>query len=266
MPVTFSIAFVAGVTPTKWTRIWESRRPEVELGVFRTTPVEQEAVLRDGRADVSLVRLPIDEDGLSLINLYNEIPVVVVAKDHFVADADSVVVADLVDEHLLQDPDDVPEWRDAAVEVRDGSRRALPVMRDWDEVMEQVAAGVGIVIVPHSVARLYSRKDVVAKPMEDTAESRIALAWRTDNTTADVEEFIGIVRGRTRDSSRTNAPAAGDEPVKKEKKTAKAKAAAKAVRAAAAAAKPATPRKTQNAPGRTRNSPSPQAGKRRGGR
>ena len=265
MPVTFSIAFVAGVTPTKWTRIWESRRPDVPLEVFRTTPEEQEAVLRDNRADVSLVRLPINEEGLSLIALYNEIPVVVVAKDHFVADADSVVVADLVDEHLLQDPDDVPEWRDVAVEVRDGSRRPLPPMRDWDETMEQVAAGVGIVIVPHSIARLYSRKDVVSKPVEDTAESRIALAWRTVDTTADVEEFIGIVRGRTRDSSRTNAVSASDEPVKKEKKTAKAKAAAKAVRAAAAAAKPATARKTQSA-GRTRNSPSPQAGKRRGGR
>lgn len=264
--MTFSIAFVAGVTPTKWTRIWESRRPDVELEVFRTSISDQETVLRDNRADVSLVRLPINEEGLSLIALYNEIPVVVVAKDHFVADADSVVVADLVDEHLLQDPDDVPEWRDAAVEVRDGSRRALPPMRDMDETMELVAAGVGIVIVPHSVARLHSRKDVVAKPIEDTAESRIALAWRTVDTTPDVEDFIGIVRGRTRDSSRTNAVAAGDEPVKKEKKTAKAKAAAKAVRAAAAAAKPATPRKTQGGPGRTRNSPSPQAGKRRGGR
>ena len=265
MPVTFSIAFVAGVTPTKWTRIWAERRPEVELSVFRTSIADQEAVLRDGRADVSLVRLPIGEEGLSLINLYNEIPVVVFAKDHFLADADSVVVADLVDEHLLQDPDEVPEWRDAAIEVRDGSRRPLPPMRDMDETMELVAAGVGIVILPHSVARLHSRMDVVSKPVEDTAESRIALAWRTVDTTPDVEEFIGIVRGRTPDSSRTNAVAAGDEPVKKEKKTAKAKAAAKAVRAAAAAAKPTTPRKTQSA-GRTRNSPSPQAGKRRGGR
>lgn len=263
--MTFSIAFVTGVTPTKWTRIWAERRPQVELEVFRTTPDDQEAVLRDGRADVSLVRLPINDEGLSLIALYNEIPVVVVAKDHLVADADSVVVADLVDEHLLQDPDDVPEWRDVAVEVRDGSRRPLPPMRDWDETMELVAAGVGIVIVPHSVARLHSRKDVVSRPVEDTAESRIALAWRTVDTTDDVNEFIGIVRGRTRDSSRTAAITAGDAPVKKEKKTAKAKAAAKAVRAAAAAAKPAAPRKAQSA-GRTRNTPSPNAGKRRGGR
>ena len=117
--MTFSIAFAAGVTPTKWTRAWAERRPDQPLEVFRTSPDEQSAVLHDGRAQVSIVRLPVDEHDLSLIALYREIPVVVAAKDHFIADADSLLVADLADEHLLQDPDAVPEWRDVATEVRE---------------------------------------------------------------------------------------------------------------------------------------------------
>jgi DNA-binding transcriptional LysR family regulator len=266
MPVTFSIAFVAGVTPTKWTRAWADRRPDQPLEVFRTDPSEQDAVLRDGRAQVSLVRLPIDETDLSLIALYREIPVVVAAKDSFIADADSVVVADLADEHLLQDPDDVPEWRAVATEIRTGTRRPLPEVRDLDEAMELVAAGVGIVILPHSLARLHGRKDVISRPVEDVAESQISLAWLTRETTEDVEEFIGIVRGRTKASSRVDSVPEGAEKVKKEKKTDKAKAAAKAVRAAAAKAKPAVAKKATSAPGRTRNTPSPRAGKRRGGR
>ncbi|WP_166789773.1 LysR family substrate-binding domain-containing protein [Cryobacterium fucosi] len=264
--MTFSIAFVAGVTPTKWTRTWAERRPDQPLEVFRTDPTEQDQVLRDGRAQVSLVRLPVDETDLSLIALYREIPVVVAAKDHFIADQDSVLVADLAGEHLLQDPDAVPEWRAVATEIRDGTRRALPKMRDLDEAMEQVAAGVGILIVPHSIARLHSRKDVVSRPVEDVAESQVSLAWLTSETTEDVEEFIGIVRGRTKDSSRIDSLPAGSERVKKEKKTDKAKAAAKAVRVAAAKAKPAVSRKTQSAPGRTRPTASPKKGKRRGSR
>lgn len=262
--MTFSIAFVAGVTPTKWTRIWAERRPDQPLEVFRTEPGEQDQVLRDGRAQVSLVRLPIDETDLSLIALYREIPVVVAAKDHFIAEQDSVLVADLADDHLLQDPDAVPEWRAVATEIRDGTRRALPKMRDLDEAMEQVAAGVGILIVPHSIARLHSRKDVVSRPVEDVAESQVSLAWLASETTEDVEEFIGIVRGRTKDSSRIDSLPA--ERVKKEKKTDKAKAAAKAVRVAAAKAKPAVSRKAQTAPGRTRPTASPKKGKRRGSR
>ncbi|MDY7557744.1 LysR family substrate-binding domain-containing protein [Cryobacterium sp. 10C3] len=205
--MTFSIAFAAGVTPTKWTRAWAERRPDQPLEVFRTTPDEQSAVLRDGRAQVSIVRLPIDEHDLSLIALYREIPVVVAAKDHFIADADSLLVADLADEHLLQDPDAVPEWRDVATEVREGIRRPLAAVRDMDETMELVAAGVGIVIVPHSIARLHSRKDLVSRPVEDVAESQVSLAWLAAETTEDIEEFIGIVRGRTKASSRVDSVA-----------------------------------------------------------
>ena len=292
MPVSFSIAFVAGVTPTKWTRIWGERRPDVPLTVFRTETAEQIAVLHDGRAEVSLVRLPIDVTNLSVINLYNEIPVVVASKDNSTLQAETVLLADLAGEHLLQNPDDVPEWRDLADEVRDGTRRALPLMRDLDETMEQVAAGVGIIIVPHSIARLYGRKDVVSRPVSGVADTRIALAWITRETTDDIEEFIGIVRGRSKASSRTDtgaaaadaaasaeavagagagaddAPARSDgrppKPPRKPKKTDKAKAAAKAIRVAAAKAKPAVRKKVENSPGRTRPTKNPNKGKSRG--
>jgi DNA-binding transcriptional LysR family regulator len=275
--MTFSIAFVAGVTPTKWTRIWGQRRPETPLQVFLTEMPEQVAVLHDERAAVSLVRLPIDETGLSVIALYNEIPVVVLPKGHdldVTGATEPVSVADLADEHLLQDPDEVPDWRDLAVEIADGSRRALPPMRDMDEVMEQVAAGVGIVVVPHSIARLYGRKDVVSRPVEGVPDTQIALAWPTAATTDLVEDFIGIVRGRSSASSRTPAPAApvsevdpaasvsgkNARPVKPErkpKKTDKAKAAAKAKRAEIAKAKPAVKKSHDAAPGRTRPTRNP---------
>ena len=282
MPVSFSIAFVAGVTPTKWTRIWGDRRPDVPLTVFRTETAEQIAVLHDGRAELSLVRLPIDDTNLSVINLYREIPVVVASKDHPIEQAETVLLADLAGEHLLQNPDDVPEWRDLADEVRDETRRPLPPMRDLDETMEQVAAGVGIIIVPHSIARLYARKDVVSRPVTDVADTQIALAWITRETTDDIEEFIGIVRGRSTTSSRTDtgtadaavsaedeeAPARSDgrppKPPRKPKKTDKAKAAAKAIRVAAAKAKPAVRKKTESSPGRTRPTKNPNKGKSRG--
>lgn len=277
--MSFSIAFVAGVTPTKWTRIWNDRRPDVPLTVFRVETADQIAVLHDGRAEVSLVRLPIDDNNLSVITLYNEIPVVVASKDHPTLQAETVLLADLSGEHLLQNPDDVPQWRDLADEVRDGTRRALPPMRDLDEVMEQVAAGVGIIIIPHGVARLYGRKDVVSRPVTDVADTQIALAWITRETTEDIEEFIGIVRGRGRASSRTDPGASASalaneepdqsdgrapKPPRKPKKTDKAKAAAKAIRVAAAKSKPAVRKKIESAPGRTRPTRNPNKGKSRG--
>jgi DNA-binding transcriptional LysR family regulator len=70
------------------------------------------------------------------------------------------------------------------------------------EAVEVVASGTGIVIVPMGVARLHHRKDVEHRPVLDLAKTQIGLVWRVDNDDPRVETFIGIVRGRTENSSR----------------------------------------------------------------
>jgi DNA-binding transcriptional LysR family regulator len=196
----FRVAFVPGVTPDKWTRIWKERVRQVPLELLPIEQVEQVEVLRTGRADMVFVRLPIERDGLHVIPLYRETPVVVVSKEHPVAAFDEVSVRDLADEYLLQDPDSVPEWREIAAhrQVDDVPRPVLTVK----EAIETAAAGTGIVIVPLSLARLHHRKDVVHRPVTDVAESEIGLAWPTTSDDARIETFIGIVRGRTERSSR----------------------------------------------------------------
>lgn len=202
----FRVAFAPGVTPGKWARTWEQRLPGTPLELLPTPAEDQLGVLYDGRADMSFVRLPVDREGLSLIPLYHEVPVVVVPQDHVVAAFEEVSVDDLADEHLLQDPDDVPEWRDVATELRDGSRLPLPDMT-LREAVEVVASGGGIVVVPMSLARLHHRKDVTYRPVTGVAESQVGLAWPADATDERIETFIGIVRGRTERSSRAGEPA-----------------------------------------------------------
>lgn len=179
----FRIAFVPGVTLAKWTRIWAERRPDVPLEVTMTGVREQVDVLRDGRADVAFVRLPVEREGLSVIPLYSETPVVVVPKDHPIAAADAVTLADLHGETR----------QDARLTGDPGSVR---------DAIELVAAGVGVLVVPQSVARLHARKDLTYRPVTDAPATRIALAWPTEQTTELVEEFVGVVRGRTAQSSR----------------------------------------------------------------
>ena len=70
------------------------------------------------------------------------------------------------------------------------------------DAIATVAAGVGAVIVPMSLARLHQRRDAASVPLRDGPLSQVALAWRTDRTTPLVEAFVGIVRGRTANSSR----------------------------------------------------------------
>jgi DNA-binding transcriptional LysR family regulator len=185
--------------------------PRSSLDLFGVDESEQLSVLYDDRADMCFVRLPVDQEDLHVIPLYTEVAVVVAPKEHFVEAADEVTVADLADEHLLQDPALVPEWAEVATELRDGTRVEVPPITTA-QAIETVAAGVGIVVIPMSVARLHHRKDVVLRPVVDVAETGIGLAWRRDLHDERVETFVGVVRGRTVNSSR--GPARPDKPPK----------------------------------------------------
>lgn len=181
MPATpFRVAIVPGVNPGKWTKAW-SERQRIPIEVAPIEVEAQRTVLVDGEADVAFVRLPIDRDGLSVIRLYEEIPFVVAPLEHPFSVFDTVTLADLEGEDVRTEP--------------------------IADAIDLVVAGVGILLVPQSIARMHTRRDLVMRPVTDAPVTEIALAWPADRTTPDVEEFVGIVRGRTAASSRGNQQA-----------------------------------------------------------
>lgn len=201
----FRLAYVPGVTPTKWVRIWNERLPDVPLTLVAVSPGEAFELLRDGGADAGFVRLPVDRTDLSAIPLYTETTVVVIPKDHVFAAVDEVTAEDLADEILLHPLDDTLPWE--SLPGQPANERPATTA----DAIELVAAGIGVLAVPQSLARLHHRKDLTYRPLTEAPESRVALSWPEDATTDLVEDFIGIVRGRTVNSSRgrSQTPAAG---------------------------------------------------------
>ncbi|WP_236557345.1 LysR substrate-binding domain-containing protein [Arthrobacter sp. 9AX] len=193
-PRVLRIAYVAGVTPGKWIRRWEERVQHVPLQAFMSDDGAQVQVLRDGSADLSFVRLPVEREGLSVIPLYEEQPVVVAPKGHEISVFEEVAYADLEEESFLD------------VTALGGPEAALQV----------VATGAGLVILPMSVARHFNVKDTVARRLSGAPTTGIAVAWPSNSTDEVIEEFIGIVRGRTAQSSRQ--PSAQPVKVKKDPK------------------------------------------------
>ena len=191
--VSLRVGFVTGATPDRWAGVWRERYPREPLDLVPVTEDEQEALMRDGSLDMALVRLPVDRDGLHVITLYDEVPVVVAGMEHFVAAADDVRLADLVDEQLVRPHSS--GWRP------DADQLDWPPMSER-EAVETVAAGTGVVILPMSVARLLHRKDVIDRPVTDLPPTTVALAWRVDRDDDRTQRFVGVVRGRTERSSR----------------------------------------------------------------
>ncbi|WP_216589339.1 LysR family substrate-binding domain-containing protein [Streptomyces brasiliscabiei] len=209
----FRLAYVPGVTPTKWVRIWNERLPDIPLTLLQVTATEAFGVLRDRGADAGFVRLPVDDTDLSAIPLYTETTVVVIPKDHVVAAVEEVTCEDLADEVVLHPLDDTLGWE------RPPGEPAFERPATTADAIELVAAGIGLLVVPQSLARLHHRKDLTYRPVTDAPESRVALSWPQDATTDLVEDFIGIVRGRTVNSSRGRAkPAEEKKPQQKPKR------------------------------------------------
>ncbi|MEU3985579.1 LysR substrate-binding domain-containing protein [Streptomyces sp. NPDC026672] len=185
----FTIGFMPGITVTPAIVALTARHPGLDVRLLRTSWDDQVEVLRDGRADVSVVRLPVDQRDLQVRPLFEEPRVVMLPSAHRLAGKASVAIADLAHEHLLQDPDAVPEWRDVALEMRDTERPKVPVIHQVEEKLELVAAGAGISVLPLSTASFYTRPDVVPVPIEDIGPNRVCLAWVAARRSPLVHDF-----------------------------------------------------------------------------
>ncbi|MEU8223150.1 LysR substrate-binding domain-containing protein [Kribbella sp. NPDC048915] len=189
---TFMIGFMPGLTVTEAVRAFGATHPELDIELIRTTWDDQVQVLHDGRVDVSVVRLPIDQAGLTVHPLFEEPRVAALPADHRLAGKSQIDITDLADDHLLQPPDAVPEWRDIATELRARTPRPVPVVHSVEEKLEHVAAGRGVSIVPHSVAAFYQRHDVVTVPVGNIAPNVVALAWIATRRSRLLRDFAAI--------------------------------------------------------------------------
>ncbi|MFF1876240.1 LysR substrate-binding domain-containing protein, partial [Kitasatospora herbaricolor] len=136
-----------------------------------------------------------------LIPLYAEDIVVAMSHEHLLTLEKKLHRADLADQTVLDD--------DAS-----------------EGLFRTIAGGTGVAVLPQSVAKVFRRKDVVAMKLEDAEPSSVGLAWPREGQHPLVDEFIGIVRGRTAHSSRNPEVAATEAAQGKKgaKKAAKAAA------------------------------------------
>lgn len=196
-PSVFRLGAIPGATPGKWIDIWNERMPQTRLDLVPVAVADQRRALLDGEADAAIVRLPIDRDGLHVVPLYDEVPVVVCSRESHLTAADELELGDLAGEVLIVPADAVLD-----VDVPGALAPVFPAPADTADAIATVAAGVGVVILPMSLARAHHRRDVDHRPLRDGPSSSVALAWVAERTTPAVEVFVGIVRGRTANSSR----------------------------------------------------------------
>lgn len=218
------VGYETGMMPGKWLRRWRERDLGEGLEELQLVPGQWPEAL--GRSvDVAFIRLaphPQPQGDLALadlervresvraVELYEEQQVVILPVDEELTLLDDVPIAELADERLLQELDQLPEHRPSAGgrgTDEDGVPLPLPEMADSGAVIELVAAGVGLCVAPMSVARWHHRKDLTYRPISDLPLVPVLLVWPADlpeDTERMVQDFLGIVRGRREGTSRSS--------------------------------------------------------------
>ena len=192
-----------GTTPDKWARRWRERHGH-PLALVPVATGDEARALAAGEVDACLARvdgpfagtLPAEHER-HLVRLYVERPVAVVGLEHVVSAVDEVTVADLAGEQLVLGPASLPGWSDVATV----EPLPFPAMSARDAV-EVAASGAGVAVLPMALARLHHRRDVVHRPVVDGPDSPVALVWLRERDGDDVQELVGITKGRTSRSSR----------------------------------------------------------------
>ena len=234
---------------------------EVSAEATEHAPIERKDVPENPFAHMSIVRPdrePASTDGEKYhsIRLYEELPVVILPVDHVLTVLDEVPVEELAEEFLLQPASDIPAYEEVSRAWRENAGRIVPEGLTDKETIELVAAGVGLYIVPMSIARFYHRKDLTYRPVAGLDTYPVHLVWprapkgepRSEELEALLQDFIGIVRGRTATSERgSETRQARAERIAAEKAKEKAKARAATARREARDKKRANAKKNGNA-------------------
>lgn len=186
-----TLSFITGTEPGKW---FERFRERTRHGGLETLDSDDAlGELLAGRASLALTRLPDArvDDRFHVVELYTEAPGVAFPKDSHLAAAEaSVEPGDLVGEIINWQ---VPENREVdAAAVRDA--------------LQIVAANVGVVIAPRPLLKVLSRKQIEHRELVGGAGTTIALVWSREGDSDEIQDFVGIARGRTVNSSRQAAP------------------------------------------------------------
>jgi DNA-binding transcriptional LysR family regulator len=162
-------------------RAFSDLYPNVSVVLRQLGTSEVAEALRDGSADIAILRLPIDTNGLVVTPLFCEQRVVVLPADHPFAHHQTLSIGDLLDEPWIINATEDPAYqafaRGAAHRNPDRTITIGATIHTVGEYLEAVVARQGIGLAPESATRYYSHPGIVYVPVPDVEPSVAALAW-----------------------------------------------------------------------------------------
>ncbi|MEF7612956.1 LysR family transcriptional regulator [Aquincola sp. MAHUQ-54] len=186
-----------GVLPEVLRR-FRALHPEVEVGLAELTTVQQIEALKAGRIDVGFGRLTLGDPKVAGVVVAEEPLVAALPAGHPLARRRRVGLKALAQEPLLLYPAKPrPSYADQVLAVFEGRGLQPRIALEANELQTAVGlitAGIGYALVPSSVQAMH-REGVTYVPLQEPGVvSPVIMNRRSDDVSALVLEFGGLVR------------------------------------------------------------------------
>ncbi|MDR3555317.1 MAG: LysR substrate-binding domain-containing protein [Syntrophobacteraceae bacterium] len=191
------VGFVSSAVYGKVTsifRIMQEEYPDVSLLLQDLSSIEQVEAMKAYRLDIGLILPPVETDE-SLITrvIWREPLVVVLPRHHRLAGRKKIAIRELAEEPFLLV--DAPGFLDQLVGIcalAGFSPGIVQQARSTPTIVNLIAAGIGISIVPASLRNLH-RQGVIYRSIEPPAPTiELALMWRKNDRSPALRSFLEI--------------------------------------------------------------------------
>lgn len=179
-------------------RAFRTQFPAVRLELHELPTHEQLQWLHARRIDVGFLRPPVEAKNLRLTIIVREPMVVALPEAHALADQPAVALFTLANEPFILFPRPLaPRAYDQLISLCQQAGFSPNIVQEamqMQTIVSLVAGGIGVAIVPVSLQNM-QRTGVVYKPLqEQTPCSEIAVAWRSDDPSPTVKQFLAVVQ------------------------------------------------------------------------
>jgi DNA-binding transcriptional LysR family regulator len=194
-PRTITIGYVEDLVITPAVRDLRRRHPDAHVRT-RHLDSDEARALPDHKVDVLVARtpLPIPDDHLRVIALYDEPRVLLVPASHRLAGKESVSPDDFADESFVACAGMAAAWTEfwRLTPRRNGEPAPLgPMVVDtFEDKLEVVADGRAITVVPADDRRTTLRDDLATVPIDGIEPCQVAVVTRADDRNPLVAHFL----------------------------------------------------------------------------
>jgi len=173
--------------------------PGVALNLFDMTSAEQFVALDGRKIDLGFVGIRPALSGSHLLSecVAHDTMLVAVPANHTLAKKGKITLADLAPQFFIGMSDKThPGAREWLTETCQGAGFAGRILQEADNepiVVQFVADGLGVALLPEQITGL-PHEGVVFRPLSPPLRRESTIAWRSDNPSKPLKDYIQIVK------------------------------------------------------------------------